>query len=84
LNLDPGQSVTLHARLFDANGRFVREETGATWALKGLEGTVANGVVTIANKPVQQAGVITATVGKSERRSSRACGASAAVDRRLR
>ncbi len=61
LNLDPGQSVTLHARLFDAQGRFIREETGATWALKGLEGTVANGVVTIANKPVQQAGIITAT-----------------------
>jgi outer membrane protein assembly factor BamB len=63
LNLDPGQSVTLHARLFDANGRFIREETTATWALKGLEGTVANGVVTIANKPVQQAGVITASAG---------------------
>ena len=61
LNLDPGQSVTLKARLFDAQGRFVREETGATWALKGLDGTVANGVLTIANKPVQQAGVITAT-----------------------
>jgi outer membrane protein assembly factor BamB len=61
LNLDPGQSVTLRARLFDANGRFIREETAATWALKGLEGTVANGVVTIANKPVQQAGIITAS-----------------------
>ena len=61
LNLDPGQSVTLKARLFDAQGRFVREEAGATWALKGLEGTVANGVLKIADKPVQQAGVITAT-----------------------
>jgi outer membrane protein assembly factor BamB len=61
LHLDPGQSVTLKARLFDAQGRFIREETSATWALKGLEGTVANGVLTIANKPVQQAGVITAT-----------------------
>jgi outer membrane protein assembly factor BamB len=63
LNLDPGQSVTLRARLFDAAGRFIREETAATWSLQGLEGTVANGVVTIANKPVQQAGVIRATVG---------------------
>jgi outer membrane protein assembly factor BamB len=61
LNLDPGQSVTLKARLFDAQGRFIREETGATWALKGLEGTVANGVVTLANKPIQQAGVIIAS-----------------------
>jgi outer membrane protein assembly factor BamB len=63
LNLDPGQSVTLKARLFDAQGRFVREETAATWTLKGLEGTVANGVVTIANKPVQQAGLIIASAG---------------------
>jgi len=63
LNLDPGQSVTLKARLFDAQGRFVREETAATWTLKGLEGTVANGVVTIANKPVQQAGLIIANAG---------------------
>ena len=61
LNLDPGQSVTLKARLFDAQGRFIREETGATWALKGLEGTAANGVVTIANTPIQQAGIITAS-----------------------
>ena len=63
LNLDPGQSVTLRARLFDAAGRFIREETAATWALKGLEGTVANGVVTIANKPVQQAGLVIASAG---------------------
>jgi outer membrane protein assembly factor BamB len=63
LNLDPGQSVTLRARLFDAAGRFIREETAATWALKGLDGTVANGVVTIANKPVQQAGLVIASAG---------------------
>ena len=63
LNLDPGKSVTLKARLFDAQGRFIREETAATWALKGLDGTVANGVVTIANKPVQQAGLIIASAG---------------------
>jgi outer membrane protein assembly factor BamB len=63
LNLDPGQSVTLKARLFDAQGRFIREETAASWALKGLEGTVANGVVTVANKPIQQAGLIIASAG---------------------
>jgi outer membrane protein assembly factor BamB len=61
LNLDPGQSVTLKARLFDAAGRFLREEPAATWTLQGLEGTVTNGTVTIANKPVQQAGLIRAT-----------------------
>ena len=65
-------------------GRFIREETAATWALKGLEGTVANGVVTIANKPVQQAGIIRATCRRSHRRGACARGASAAMDRGLR
>jgi len=63
LNLDPGQSVRLKARLFDAQGRFIREEPGATWSLEGLEGTVTNGTLTIANKPVQQAGLILANFG---------------------
>jgi hypothetical protein len=63
LNLDPGQSVKLRARVFDAAGRFLREETGATWSLQGLEGTIENGTLTIANKPIQQAGVIKATAG---------------------
>jgi hypothetical protein len=62
LNLEPGQSATLRARLFDGAGRFLREEN-ATWALEGLDGTIANGIVTIANTPVQQAGVVRATVG---------------------
>jgi outer membrane protein assembly factor BamB len=62
LNLEPGQSATLRARLFDGAGRFLREEN-ATWALEGLEGTIANGIVTIASTPVQQAGVVRATVG---------------------
>jgi hypothetical protein len=38
--LKPGQAVTLHARLFDSKGRFLREATGATWAVTGLKGTV--------------------------------------------
>jgi outer membrane protein assembly factor BamB len=63
LSLEPGQSVTLHARLYDSAGRFLREETGATWSLQGLEGTVTNGMFTVANKPIGQAGVIKATVG---------------------
>ena len=62
LSLEPGQTVKLHARSFDAAGRFLREEK-ATWTLEGLEGVVADGSVTIANKPIQQAGVIKATVG---------------------
>ena len=62
LSLEPGQTVKLHARSFDAAGRFLREEK-ATWTLEGLDGIVADGSVTIANKPIQQAGVIKATVG---------------------
>jgi outer membrane protein assembly factor BamB len=62
LILAPGQRVTLKARLFDDKGRFLRESP-ATWTLQGLKGTVADGVLTIANEPGEQAGVITATVG---------------------
>ncbi|PYR94337.1 MAG: hypothetical protein DMF84_05865 [Acidobacteria bacterium] len=63
LVLKPGQSVTLHARLFDAKGRFLREEAGATWSLQGLKGTVTHGTFTSAPDPVDQAGTIKANVG---------------------
>jgi outer membrane protein assembly factor BamB len=64
LVLKPGQTVTLHARLFDAKGRFLRDESSATWALTGLKGTVAaDGSFTVAADPVEQAGTIKATVG---------------------
>ena len=36
--LKPGETVQLHARLFDAQGRFLREEKRPTWSLDGLEG----------------------------------------------
>ena len=63
LVLKPGQSVKLHARLFDAKGRFVREEGAATWALQGLKGTVTNGTFTPAADTPEQAGTIKASVG---------------------
>ena len=62
LVLMPGQTVKLRARLFDAQGRYLRDEP-ATWSLDGLKGTVADGAFTTANDPVEQAGVIKATVG---------------------
>jgi outer membrane protein assembly factor BamB len=62
LQLNPGQTVKLRARSFDASGRFLREEK-ATWSLEGLEGKITDGALTIANKPVAQAGLIKATVG---------------------
>jgi len=64
LVLKPGQTVTLHARLFDAKGRFLREETGATWSLQGLKATINNGTLAIAPDPVDQAGTIKATIGE--------------------
>ena len=45
LVLKPGQAVKLHARLFDAKGRFLREDSTATWSLQGLKGTVSDGLV---------------------------------------
>lgn len=62
LVLKPGQTVKLHARVFDAKGRLLREEP-ATWSLQGLKGTVNGGTLTIAADPIQQAGLIKATVG---------------------
>ena len=34
LTLTPGQTVKLRVRLFDDKGRFIKEETGATWTLE--------------------------------------------------
>ena len=59
--LEPGQTVQLRARLFDNQGRFLREEAAADWTLEDLDGTVANGTLTVAPNPMEQAGTITAT-----------------------
>src|SRR5580692_2931465 len=68
--LKPGETVKLHARLFDDKGRFLREDTSATWALTGLKGTVTGGSFTVSNDPSQE-GLISATSGtlKSEARA---------------
>jgi outer membrane protein assembly factor BamB len=63
LVVKPGQSVKLHARLFDERGRFLREERAA-WSLDGLKGTVAEGTFMVASDPKEQAGLIKATVGE--------------------
>ena len=63
LVLAPGEKVTLKAKLFDARGRFLREETAAAWSLEGLQGQVDNGVFAVAASPAEQAGLIKATVG---------------------
>jgi len=63
LMLAPGQTVKLRARLFDDKGRFLREETAAAWTLQGLNGTIANGALTVSADPMEQAGLIRATAG---------------------
>ncbi|MFN0170441.1 MAG: PQQ-binding-like beta-propeller repeat protein [Bryobacteraceae bacterium] len=60
--LEPGESVTFHARLFDAEGRFIREEP-AQWSLEGLKGTIADGKFQAAADPAGQAGKIKAMAG---------------------
>jgi outer membrane protein assembly factor BamB len=62
LILGPGQTVNLHAKLFDDKGRFLGEEK-ATWSLDGLKGTMTDGQFSVANDPEEQAGVIKATFG---------------------
>jgi outer membrane protein assembly factor BamB len=64
LVLKPGQAVKLRVKLFDAKGRFLRDETGATWSLAGLKGAVApDGTFTADAGTPEQAGTIKATVG---------------------
>jgi outer membrane protein assembly factor BamB len=59
--LKPGEQATFTVRLFDAKGRFIREEANATWALDALGGTIAKGVYTAPAR--SDAGTIKATVG---------------------
>lgn len=59
-----GQKQAFHARTFDARGRFLREEAGATWALTGLKGTMdPTGTFTPDPAAGDQAGIVKATVG---------------------
>jgi outer membrane protein assembly factor BamB len=63
LVLKPGQTVKLHARLFDDKGRFVREDDKAMWSLDGLKGSVTDGTFVVASESEEQAGLIKATSG---------------------
>jgi hypothetical protein len=63
LSLTPGDRVLFTARLFDAQGRLIREEPKATWALEQLEGTVrpTGQLASAGSSP--QAGEVKATFG---------------------
>ena len=63
LVLKPGQTIQLHAKLFDAQGRFLKEDDSGTWSLQGLKGEVSGGKYTVAADKTPQAGMIKATVG---------------------
>ena len=63
LILKPGDKVNFRARLFDAQGNFIREETAANWSLDQLKGTVQNGHFTAGSDSGAQAGWVKATVG---------------------
>jgi outer membrane protein assembly factor BamB len=56
----PGDKVKFTARLFDAQGRFLRE-TKADWEIPGLEGSIApDGTMTVGSPKLGQAGLIKA------------------------
>ena len=63
LILKPGDKVKFRARLFDAQGNFIREESAASWSLDNLKGNVENGQFTVAGDAITQAGLVKATVG---------------------
>ena len=62
LILKAGDKVSFRARLFDAQGNFIREEPAASWSLEQLKGTVENGQFTAGADSAAQAGWVKATV----------------------
>jgi len=62
LVLKPGDTVQLRARLYDAQGRFLRDAEKASWTLAGLKGTVTDGKLAVAPDKVGQVGLIKAAV----------------------
>jgi outer membrane protein assembly factor BamB len=63
LILRPGDQVKFNVRLFDERGVFIREESGASWTLDNLKGSIANGQFSVATDPIAQAGLVKSTVG---------------------
>jgi outer membrane protein assembly factor BamB len=62
--LEPGDTAQFHARLFDAQGRFVREAVDdASWGLKGMRGAVNSGHLTADLQPVPRAAEVTVKAG---------------------
>ncbi|HEU4477679.1 MAG TPA: PQQ-binding-like beta-propeller repeat protein [Pyrinomonadaceae bacterium] len=62
LILKPGEKANFRVRLFDDKGRFIRDEPGAAWSLDGLQGTIANGQLSVAADATAHGGLVKATV----------------------
>src|SRR6185436_13112236 len=63
LLLLPGDKVKFRARLFDEQGRLIREEPSASWSLDQLDGAMDNGQLTVTSESKAQAGLVKAKVG---------------------
>ncbi len=63
LVIKPGETAKFKVRLFDDHGRFIRDESQATWAVDGLKGSAQNNRFTAAVDGGTQAGKLKATVG---------------------
>jgi outer membrane protein assembly factor BamB len=63
LILKPGEKVSFRVRLFDEQGKFIREEPTAVWSLDQLKGTITNGEFVAASDGGAQGGLVKATVG---------------------
>lgn len=61
--MKPGETVKFRVRLFDNQGRFIREESGASWTMENLKGTAQGNQFTAAAEAVPQAGVLKASAG---------------------
>jgi outer membrane protein assembly factor BamB len=60
----PGDKIAFRARLYDAHGRFIREERQVTWAAGNFPGSIAaDGVWTIPADARPQGGEIKGSVG---------------------
>jgi outer membrane protein assembly factor BamB len=63
LVMKPGESKSFKIRLFDDQGRFIREESNAQWSLDGLKGEAAGNKFTAASDSGPSGGQLKATVG---------------------
>ncbi len=61
--LKPGAKANFRVRLFDERGVFIREEPAASWSLDKLQGSIANGQLTVPADSIAQAGLVKAMVG---------------------